>query len=259
MQEFKITEEQWKEILDKSSVPQRVVLAKAIKILGVYIPTLIILVISVFVIQPSSYLLYLGIGSASITCCALLATFFTGRKLRRKRNLYLSKLYQEAENEFYKNKMTNLEFEQYLSQAEQTKRLTPKKKKSQVKIILICLGVLIIGFVLWGAIYALVDVFQDDPYDDSDDYDWVWAIIIFGGIPLVWSFISDASGAARYKTEVIMRADTANKLYIKNNSKDVQKGPEDKKSKLTELESMYREGTISKSEYEKAREKILGD
>ena len=253
-----MTEGQWKEILDKSSIPTRVAVAKVLKILIIYIPTLIILVISIFVIQPSSYLLYLGVGSTSITSCALLAFFFTIRKLRRKRDLYLSRLYREAENEFHKNYMTNLEFEQYLSQAQQTRRLTPKKKKSQGKIILICLGVIVIGFVLWGTIYTLVDVFQDDPYDDSDDYDWVWALVILGGIPLVWSFISDASGAARYKTEVIMRADTANKLYIKNNSKDVQKGREDKKSKLTELESMYREGTISKSEYEKAREKILG-
>lgn len=257
MHEFKMTEEQWIEILSKSSIPQRVALAKFIKILIIYILTLFILVVSVFVIQPFSYLLYLGIGSTSITCCALLAFFFTKRKLRRKRDLYLSRLYREAANEFYKNNMTYLEFEQYLE--EQTRRLTPKKKKSQVKIILICLGVLIIGFVLWSAIYTLVDLFQDDPYDDSDDYDWVWALVILGGIPLVWSFISDAFGAARYETEVIMRADTANKLYIKNNSKHVQKGPEDKKSKLTELESMYREGTISKSEYEKAREKILGD
>lgn len=135
----------------------------------------------------------------------------------------------------------------------------PKNKRSAIKVTLICLGVVFVGFLLWALISSLVEVFTDDPYDDSDDYDWIWALLVPFGIWLIWSFISDASGAASYETAVIIRADAANKLYLKNNAVGNHETTKDKKSKLAELQDMFVEGLISKSEYEKARAKILGD
>lgn len=124
-------------------------------------------------------------------------------------------------------------------------------------LVLFPLAMIITGLALWGSVSLVIDLFTDDPIDPTDDDDWLWVVFIFVGI-IVLSYFSDIWGAATQKTNMDLRADAANRIYIKNNSADsnVEKS---KEQRLVELETLFQKGLIDKSEYVSSRLKILGE
>jgi hypothetical protein len=124
-------------------------------------------------------------------------------------------------------------------------------------LVLFPLAIIIMGLALWGSVSLVIDLFTDDPFDPNDDDDWLWVVFIFVGI-IVLSFFSDAWGAATQKTNMDLRADAANRIYIKNNSADSNQ-EKSKEQRLVELETLFQKGLIDKSEYVSSRLKILGE
>jgi uncharacterized protein YqgQ len=55
-----------------------------------------------------------------------------------------------------------------------------------------------------------------------------------------------------------LRADAANRIYIKNTSADSNQ-EKSKEQRLVELETLFQKGLIDKSEYVSSRLKILGE
>jgi hypothetical protein len=131
--------------------------------------------------------------------------------------------------------------------------MSPKKKISVLLLMFV-----ISGLAIWGVVLGfsfVIDLFKDDPYDPNDDYDWLW---VFAPLPvwLFWSFYRDAEGAARNETERDFTADMANRMHLKNNSAQQEKS---KEQRLVELESLFQQGVIDKSEYVSSRLKIIGE
>jgi len=124
-------------------------------------------------------------------------------------------------------------------------------------LVLFPLAIMITGLALWGSVSLVIDLFTDDPFDSNDDDDWLWVVFIFVGI-IVLSFFNNAWGAAAQKTNMDLRADAANRIYIKNNSADSNE-EKSKEQRLVELETLFQKGLIDNSEYVSSRLKILGE
>ena len=124
-------------------------------------------------------------------------------------------------------------------------------------LVLLPLAFVITGLVIWGGVSLVVNLYTDDPLDPNDDDDWLWLIGIFVG-GLVLSFYRDSWAVAGREVERDLRADAANRLYIENNSVAAHQG-KSKEQRLVELESLFQQGIIDKSEYVSSRLKILSE
>lgn len=124
-------------------------------------------------------------------------------------------------------------------------------------LVLLPLAFVITGLAIWAGVSLVIDLYTDDPFDPNDDDDWLWLVFIFVGI-LVLSFFNDSWSAAILQTNMDLRADAANRLYIENNSVAAHQG-KSKEQRLVELESLFQQGIIDKSEYVSSRLKILSE
>jgi hypothetical protein len=86
----------------------------------------------------------------------------------------------------------------------------------------------------------------------SEDSLWFLGFIFL--LFIVISYLYDANSAANYETEIITRADQANRLYLKNNQELSSNSKEDR---LQEIEGLKNDGKISNEEYRSARKKII--
>jgi len=132
-------------------------------------------------------------------------------------------------------------------------RMTSLKKT----LVFLPIAIVIAGLAIWGGISLVVNLLTDDPLDPNDDDDWLWLIGIFVG-GLVLSFYMDSWAVAGREVERDWRADEANRIYIAKNSVPAHQG-NSKEQRLVELESLYQQGIIDKSEYASSRLKILGE
>lgn len=88
----------------------------------------------------------------------------------------------------------------------------------------------------------------------AESEDGLWWLLIGCLVVAYLGYLYDAHGAAKYESDVIFRADQANRLYIKNNQ---AKFSDDKEGRLAEIENLRQSGKISDQEYQSARKKII--
>jgi len=121
------------------------------------------------------------------------------------------------------------------------------RKSSIVFSLFAALGV---SFLIVELVSGLFTAF--DSFANSEDALWYlfFALLIVGYI----GYLFDANGAAKYETDVIMRADEANRLFIKKNQ---ESGASNKESRLREIDELLRSGQISSEEHKSARKKII--
>jgi len=74
-----MSQEQWDSILIAERIDSREIIKAAFKIFLLYIPAIILITISVFILDPSSYWLYLVVSYLSVTFVAW-ASFLFWRK-----------------------------------------------------------------------------------------------------------------------------------------------------------------------------------
>lgn len=132
-------------------------------------------------------------------------------------------------------------------------RMTSLKKI----LVLLPIAFVIASLAIWGGTSIVIDLLTDDPLDPNDDDDWLWLVFIFVGV-VVWSFWNDSDAAAGIQTQMDLRADAANRIYIAKNSVAAHQ-EKSKEQRLAELESLFQQGIIEKSEYVSSRLKILSE